>query len=76
MAGMEVIPGIGVCKTCDASVMGAGAYGEVIAGDQCGGCGLPTYQLLVPRLPSDEELRAMQSRGELPSDEELARKYP
>jgi hypothetical protein len=76
MAVMEVIPGIGVCKACDASAMGSGAYGEVIAGDQCGGCGAPTYQLLAARLPSDEDLRAMQSRGELLSDEDLARKYP
>jgi hypothetical protein len=28
------------------------------------------------RVPSDRQLRAMQKRGEMPSDEELALKYP
>jgi len=42
------IPGIGVCKDCDASGMDDCIYGEPIPGDQCGGCGAQTYELLRP----------------------------
>jgi hypothetical protein len=34
------------------------------------------YLLTQMQVPSDAELRAMQTRGELPSDEALARAYP
>jgi len=36
----------------------------------------PPRQVEELEIPSDAELRAMQARGELAPDEELAKKYP
>lgn len=46
--GWRPYPGVGVCKTCDASAMGDSKFGPELRGQPCGGCGAATYELLNP----------------------------
>lgn len=42
----NAIPGISVCKICDASSVHQNQWGKPVDGDICLGCGRQTYELL------------------------------
>lgn len=45
----RVVPGVGICKVCDASSTRLGNYGREIPGEKCLGCGGPVYELIDTR---------------------------
>lgn len=40
------VPGVGVCRYCDASAVPDGCWGSPIEDEICLGCGAPVYELL------------------------------
>ncbi len=42
----DVIPGIGVCRICDAGSVRTDEWGKLVDGEVCLGCGGPIYELL------------------------------